>query len=184
MNRLSHAQHVLECNCTFSAEFLSPSLLNHNHHRYSSLICSTGQKSPKFISYPSPTMDPACGHHLIPHLIDQFAHDTPNRTYCSLPTSSNIEDGYRYKDISYSRLANAINHAAQWIQHHLGRSSEDYPTMAYLGPSDLRYIILTIAAQKTGYKVVLAFPVDDLWLTHSRPSSHPLEMTSVQICIS
>lgn len=107
-------------------------------------------------------MDTACEQHLIPHLIDQFAHDTPHRTYCSMPTSTSIEDGYGYKDISYSQLANAINHAARWIQHHLSQPSGSHPTIAYLGPPDLRYIILTIAAQKTGYKVDMALHVEDL----------------------
>lgn len=100
-----------------------------------------------------PNVDTECGRRLIAQLIDTFAHDTPNRIYCSLPTSTKIEDGYGYKDISYYQLANAINHTAQWIQRQLGPPSVDYQTIAYLGPSDLRYTILTIAAQKTGYMV-------------------------------
>ena len=90
------------------------------------------------------------GQRLIPHLIDDIAHNNASRTFCSLAKSSNIPDGFQ--DISYAVFANAINCLAWWIEENLGKSST-FETLSYIGPPDLRYIVLTIAAQKTGYKV-------------------------------
>ena len=89
------------------------------------------------------------GQRLIPHLIDDIAHNNGSRTFCSLVKSSNISDGFQ--DISYAAFANSINRLAWWIEENVGKSST-FETLSYIGPPDLRYIILTIAAQKTGYK--------------------------------
>ena len=97
----------------------------------------------------APSSVPAYGHRIISSLIDDLARETPHRCFCSLPRTTRIEDGFR--DITYGVLANAINRIAWWIQEKLGRN-EDFETLAYVGPPDLRYIVVTIAAQKTGYK--------------------------------
>ena len=89
------------------------------------------------------------GQRLIPHLIDDIAHNKGSRIYCSLAKSSKISDGFQ--DISYGAFANSINRLAWWIEENLGKSST-FETLSYIGPPDLRYIILTVAAQKTGYK--------------------------------
>ena len=89
------------------------------------------------------------GQRLIPHLIDDIAHNNSSRTFCSLAKSSNISDGFQ--DISYGTFANSINCLAWWIEENLGKSST-LETVSYTGPPDLRYIVLAIAAQKTGYK--------------------------------
>ena len=92
---------------------------------------------------------PVYGQRLIPHLIDDIAHNDASRTFCSLAKSSNIRDGF--EDISYGAFANAINCLAWWIEENPGKTST-FETLSYIGPPDLRYIVLTIAAQKTGYK--------------------------------
>ena len=96
-----------------------------------------------------PQEEPVYGQRLIPHLIDDIAHNDPSRTFCSLAKSSDISDGF--KDVSYGAFANAINCLAWWIEENLGKTST-FETVSYIGPPDLRYIVLTIAAQKTGYK--------------------------------
>lgn len=96
-----------------------------------------------------PSAAPGYGHRIISSLIDDYARETPHRCFCSLPRTTRVEDGFR--DITYAILANAINRMAWWIQEKLGRN-EEHETLAYVGPPDLRYIALTIAAQKTGYK--------------------------------
>ena len=98
---------------------------------------------------PTPNSTPAYGHRIISSLIDDYARETPNRCFCSLPKTTRIEDGFY--NITYGVLANAINRLAWWIEEKLG-TNEDFETLAYVGPPDLRYIALTIAAQKTGYK--------------------------------
>ena len=90
------------------------------------------------------------GRRLIPHLIDERAQNGWEQPFTSIPRSSDPSDGFR--DISYRQFANAINHCARWMQQNLAKSS-DSNTIAYTGPSDIRYGILTIAAIKTGYKV-------------------------------
>ena len=90
------------------------------------------------------------GHRLIPQLIDERAESNPQGSVWSVPKSSNLADGFR--DISYGQVARAINKAAWWIDEHIGKSTT-FENLAYIGPPDLRYSILTIAAQKTGHTV-------------------------------
>ncbi len=98
---------------------------------------------------PALSSAPAYGHRIISSLIDEFARETPHRCFCSLPRTTRIDAGFC--DVTYGILANAINRIAWWIEEKLGRN-EEFETLAYVGPPDLRYIALTIAAQKTGYK--------------------------------
>ncbi len=92
------------------------------------------------------------GHRLIPSLIDEKASAAPDETYCYLPRTARIEDGFQ--SINYRRFSNAINACSWWIEAEIGKS-EDFATLAYLGPSDLRNILLIVAAIKTGHKVSL-----------------------------
>ena len=94
------------------------------------------------------------GHRLIPQLIDERAKVNPQGSVWSVPKSSNLADGFR--DISYGQVARAINKAAWWIDEHIGKSTT-FEKLAYIGTSDLRYSILTIAAQKTGHTVSRTF---------------------------
>lgn len=55
--------------------------------------------------------------------------------------------------MSYRHLAAAINRVAWWINTSVD-SAEGTESLGYIGPSDLRYTILTIAAQKAGFKVI------------------------------
>lgn len=90
------------------------------------------------------------GRRLIPHLIDERAQNGWVQPFTSIPRSSDPSDGFI--DISYRQFANAINHCAWWMREVLGESQHS-TVIAYTGPSDIRYGILTIAAIKTGFKV-------------------------------
>ena len=90
------------------------------------------------------------GHRLIPQMIDERAESNPQGSVWSVPKSPNLADGFR--DISYSQVAQAINKVAWWIDEHIGKSTT-FEKLAYIGPPDLRYSILTVAAQKTGHTV-------------------------------
>lgn len=94
------------------------------------------------------------GRRLIPHLIDERAQNGWPQPFTSIPRSSNPNDGF--KDISYGQFANAINHCAWWMLGNLEKS-QDCNIIAYTGPSDIRYGILTIAAIKSGLKVQQSF---------------------------
>ena len=95
-------------------------------------------------------LQPDYGHRLIPSLIDIRAQEDPQRPVWSIPCSSNLADGFR--DINYGQIAQAINRTAWWVDENVGRSTT-FETLAYMGPPDLRYAILTVAAQKTGHTV-------------------------------
>ena len=122
-----------------------------------------------------PQEGPVYGQRLIPHLIDENAHNNASRTFCSLAKSSNIPDGFQ--DISYGAFANAINRLAWWIEGNLGKTST-FETLSYIGPPDLRYIVLTIAAQKTGYKARRDYTICIHALTFSRLCFYPHETVS------
>ena len=97
-----------------------------------------------------PSSQPGYGHRLIPQLIDERAIINPHGPVWSVPKSSNLADGFR--DISYHQVARAINKTAWWIDEQIGKSTT-FENLAYFGPPDLRYSILTVAAQKTGHTV-------------------------------
>ena len=95
--------------------------------------------------------NPDAGRRLIPVVIDQIAKSEPDATFVESPVSSTTyEAGYR--PITFRQFANAINGAAWWLEKELGKGQK-HETLAYIGPNDLRYIILVVAAVKTGYKV-------------------------------
>ncbi len=87
----------------------------------------------------------------VPNLVDKRARLTPDAIYAEYPISAlTYDEGYR--KINYRDFANAVNGAAGWLQSTLG-SSQDFETLAYMGPNDLRYPALILGAVKAGYKV-------------------------------
>lgn len=106
------------------------------------------------------------GRRLIPTLIDEYAREVPDKTYCFVARSSLIEDGF--EAISYSKFADAISHCSLWMESELGRG-RNFDTVAYLGPPDLRTTILIVATIKTGHKVTSFVSYFDSNLTHRFP---------------
>ena len=123
---------------------------------------------------------PDHGRRLLTHVIDERARNGHHRPYASIPISKNAEDGFR--DVSYPTFANAINRCALWLNAGVGHSTR-FEKLAYMGPNDLRYPILCIAANKIGYVVsrvssqryrsvadsiadVLSFPEEQLGCAH------------------
>ena len=92
---------------------------------------------------------PDYGQRLLPSLIDEIAHQDPERPYVSIPRTTNPQDGYR--DISFSSFARSINRCSWWIEEQIGRGW-NFETIAYMGPQDLIYAILVLSSIKTGYK--------------------------------
>ncbi len=50
-------------------------------------------------------------------------------------------------------MSQAVNVMAWWLEKEIGESST-FETLSYLGPPDLRYAIVFLAAVKCGYKVI------------------------------
>lgn len=90
---------------------------------------------------------------LIPTVVSERAKNEPQKVWASIPRSpTNASDGF--EDITFARLNYAVTRAARWMQKTLGsQESSPHRPLAYIGPPDTRYITLTIAAIKTGFKV-------------------------------
>ena len=72
------------------------------------------------------------GRRLIPTLVDEMAASTPDHVYASIPRNQDFSGGL--DDVTSRDLARAVNRAAFWIEHELGKSV-DFETIAYIGPS-------------------------------------------------
>ena len=119
---------------------------------------------------------------LIPNVIDELARTNPDAVFASIPRSNNVADGFR--DVTYPDYANAINRAALWLENELGEGIRG-EKIGYIAHSDLRYVILTVAAVKVGYQVrTLSSYTSGLVLTRSRCYSFPLATASKATCIS
>jgi len=102
---------------------------------------------------------PKYGKRLIANIIDETAEKDPERTFVAIPRSSDPKDGWR--DITYKQFANAVNRLAHRIVETFGEAPPKiFPTIAYIGPNDVRYVILLTAAVKTGYQVKVFFPTN------------------------
>lgn len=92
------------------------------------------------------------GRRLLPTLIDQIAEKDPERECLQAPRSSEPSDGW--KVITWKSMSNAVNRAAHRIVNLCGRPEPNtFPTIAYIGPNDVRYIVTMVACVKAGYKV-------------------------------
>ncbi|KAI0908321.1 hypothetical protein F4823DRAFT_563991 [Ustulina deusta] len=97
------------------------------------------------------------GRRLLPHVVDDIAHREPDRECFSIPRSSDPKDGW--KTVTFGQYANAINHVARRIITNCGRPlANTFPTIAYIGPNDVRYVVIVLAAVKAGYKALFISP--------------------------
>lgn len=84
-------------------------------------------------------------------ILDETAETDPDRIYAEIPISPHGYDKGFHK-ITFRLLANAVNGIAWWLQDTLG-PSEDFETLAYIGPNDLGHVMLLLGAVKAGFKV-------------------------------
>lgn len=88
---------------------------------------------------------------LIPNIVDHLAKVVPDGPSALYPNSPlTYEHGYR--TVTYKDFANVINGLAWWLENSLGRS-DNQDVLAYIGPNDIRYNALVVAAIKVGYLV-------------------------------
>ncbi|KFX85799.1 hypothetical protein V490_09403 [Pseudogymnoascus sp. VKM F-3557] len=94
---------------------------------------------------------------LLPHVVDEIAASEPSRPYIYQPKSSYPGDGW--VPVTFKELANAIDHVAHIITETVKKDSTDeFPTLAYVGPSDVRYTIVVLASVKAGCQALLISP--------------------------
>ncbi|KAI0809837.1 hypothetical protein GGR55DRAFT_689093 [Xylaria sp. FL0064] len=97
------------------------------------------------------------GRRLLPHVIDDIASKDPHREVFMSPRSNNPQDGWAIT--TFNAYANAINRCADEIVNKYGASTQgEFPTIAYIGPQDARYLVLVVAAIKAGYKSLFISP--------------------------
>lgn len=101
-----------------------------------------------------PTLERKYGRNALPNLFDAKAKDPSSRPYARVMRSPNPDDGF--DAVTYSTVANAVNRASWWLVNEVGLAEGE--VFAYLGPSDLRYVFLFVAAAKTGRKVSQHLP--------------------------
>lgn len=86
---------------------------------------------------------------LLPQLVDEIARSDPRRTFVSIPKSTNLGEGFI--DIDYATFATAVNRFAWLVDEHLRGYR---PIVAlYMGPLDLRYLIVILGLCKSGHIV-------------------------------
>lgn len=90
------------------------------------------------------------GKRLMAHVIDDTTVSDPTRKVCKIPKGSSVSDGF--VDFTFKELAHVVNYTAWWIEKVLGRSST-HETLTYIGANDIRYLVVVMACNKTGYKV-------------------------------
>ncbi|KAJ5155836.1 NRPS-like enzyme [Penicillium capsulatum] len=95
-------------------------------------------------------------HRLLPAILDEAARTSPEEEWARFPASEiTYEAGFRV--VTNRDAANAVNRVAWMLEEKLGRSS-NFETIAYIGPTDIRYYIVVLAAIKVGYKAFLPSP--------------------------
>ena len=86
----------------------------------------------------------------LPSIIAQNAKEDPSGLFARFPKGTSYADGFQ--DVTKLQFAFAIDHTAALIEAQYGKGV-DFETLAYIGPNDLRYLIMLVAGIKTGYKV-------------------------------
>lgn len=75
---------------------------------------------------------------------DSLARERPDDPIASIPRSGRAADGY--EDSSYWDLANGVNKTCRWLMANV--KIHKGSVLAYMGPTDLRYTLLLLAALK------------------------------------
>ncbi|KAM3511235.1 hypothetical protein MY11210_005104 [Beauveria gryllotalpidicola] len=97
------------------------------------------------------------GRRLYVNVIDETAKADPDRTWVYAPRSSDPQDGW--KAITWQQHANAVNRTANWLVEKLGKPEpKSFPSLAYVGLNDVRYLILFAAGVKAGYQIMFPSP--------------------------
>lgn len=89
------------------------------------------------------------GRRLLPQVVDHYARTEPSRVYASVPKSAaGLSDGFQ--DVTMAKLASITNSLSWWLESTLGVGSLN--AIAYIGPADIRYAPMFLAAVKCRYK--------------------------------
>ncbi|KAF2171432.1 hypothetical protein M409DRAFT_63707 [Zasmidium cellare ATCC 36951] len=128
---------------------------------------------------------PDYGRRLIPQILDNVAKTDPDRIVYSI---ADFTDGSRdFRHISARQFSKAVDKTAWWLRAQLGTSDHTRP-LGYIGPHDLRHVLLTYAANKAGCSALFLSPKNnvegalavlktakcDVWINPSEKALLPL----------
>ncbi|KAI0383712.1 acetyl-CoA synthetase-like protein [Hypomontagnella monticulosa] len=100
---------------------------------------------------------PEYGRRLPLNIIKERVATDPDGEWVSIPRSNEAKDGW--EKVTYAQLAKAINHAANDILALAGPAPQGkFPTIAYIGTNDSRYLPFTFGAIKLGYQALFISP--------------------------
>lgn len=91
------------------------------------------------------------GSELFVRKIDEKAKWMPHHTVVRFPNGPDWETA-GYRSLTWRQYADGINKVANWLDDKFGKSA-DNDTIAYIGPSDMRYCFIFSALNKTNRKV-------------------------------
>ncbi|KAL6231858.1 hypothetical protein BDW75DRAFT_247598 [Aspergillus navahoensis] len=99
------------------------------------------------------------GRRLIPQIMDNLAIADPERTVFSLATLCGNSLDFRH--ISVSQFTTAVDKTAWWLHNQVGKPDSVQP-VGYIGPHDLRHVLLTYACVKAGYAALYISPKNNM----------------------
>ncbi|KAJ4982874.1 transferase family protein [Stagonosporopsis vannaccii] len=121
---------------------------------------------------------PNYGRRLIPQILDSLAVADPNRVVYSVTELH--EDGPRFRDITARAFSQAVDKTAWWLHKHVGELNTPSQTfeehkndtadvrkleiqpLGYIGPHDLRYVLLSYGAVKAGHSAMFLSPKNNV----------------------
>lgn len=126
------------------------------------------------------------GERLWPTIVDHRARSAPSELVGLIPKGLDVADGYQ--ELTFGGLARAVDACARWIEKRIGRA-QHHETIAYMGSNDVRYLIVILASNKTGYQVryILKWSLSASYhiLTNFSPSSFlpvsQMKVTSISL---
>lgn len=110
-------------------------------------------KSPQ--SSPTAIEGTPYGRRLIPQIMDELAVSHPNRVVFSLAQTTNGH--LEFRDVSAQEFVDAVDKTAWWLLEQVGCASTVEP-IGYIGPHDLRHVLITYACVKLGYAALYLSP--------------------------
>lgn len=108
-----------------------------------------GSVTPTPSSHFVTTLERKYGRNILPNMFDAKAKEASARPYAYVLKTPNPADGF--EEVTYPMLANAVNRASWWLVNEVALAEGE--VFGYMGPSDLRYLILSLASAKTGRRV-------------------------------
>jgi hypothetical protein len=101
----------------------------------------------------------------MPMVVDEIARRQPDLLYASVPQTTNISDGF--KGVTFSDIATATDHVANWIDRAFGRSS-NFDTIAYMNIPAYPLVGLASIVEKLGLDECISYGADRMYFAFTR----------------